>query len=51
MSQIQDAKWRAQISGALLDLTKEVRELSEIVHKIAVKLAEDEERESHDSVQ
>lgn len=40
MSDVDLAWWRVQISGSLLDLTKQVRELTEIVHKIAERLAE-----------
>lgn len=45
MTELEQAKWRMQISGALLDLTREVKELAEVVHRIAEKMAEDSNRD------
>lgn len=39
---IEEARWRVEISELLRDLTAETRELSEIVHEMAVRLADAE---------
>lgn len=46
MTPLEEAKWRVQISGALLDLTREVKELAAIVHKIAEKLTAEQSQDT-----